>query len=117
MDAMVKLFGYGTLNAPVIMGGVDGFEEEVCKWLDVADAQLANINRIWTDLGARMYRAELTQERLELDKTVFETLKSQNEDANEAYAMMMLSLSETVYSASLAAGARVIQPTLLDFLR
>jgi len=117
IDVMTKLFGYGTVNAPVIMGGVDGFMEEVCKWLDVADAQLANINNIWTDLGARINRVELTMERLDSDLVVTESLKSQNEDANEAYAMMMLSLSQTVYSASLAAGARVIQPTLLDFLR
>ena len=115
-EGMAELFGKGTVNAPVIMGGVDGIEEEICRWLDVADAQLANLNRIWTDMGARMARAELTQDRLDLDKIVSETLLSENESVDEAKALMLLQIAETVYNASLAVGARVIQPTLLDFL-
>ena len=114
---MAALFGKGTLNAPAIMSGVDGIDEEICRWLDVADAQLANLNRIWTDLGARMNRAELTQDRLELDKIVAETLLSENEDVDEAHALLLLQIAENVYNASLAVGARVIQPSLLDFLR
>jgi len=114
---MQALFGKGTINAPVAMGGVDGFDEEICAWLDVADAQLANINQIWTDLGARMSRGELTQDRLELDKIVADTLLAENESVDEAKAIMLLRIAETVYSASLAVGARVIQPSLLDFLR
>jgi len=31
--------------------------------------------------------------------------------------IMQLQLQENVYRASLAAGARIIQPSLLDFLR
>ena len=114
---MAELFGTGTVSSPVVMSGVDGFSEEICKWLDVADAQLANINRIWTDLGARMNRAELTQDRLDIDKLVYETLKSENEDVDEAHALIMLQVAELVYNASLSVGARVIQPSLIDFLR
>jgi len=116
-DGMAALFGKGTANAPAVMGGVDGLEDEICRWLDVADAQLGNLNRIWTDLGARMNRGELTQDRLELDKIVSETLLAENESVDEAKALMLLQMAETVYSASLAVGARVIQPSLLDFLR
>ena len=116
-EGMAELFGKGTINAPVVMSGVDGFDEEICRWLDVADAQLANINRIWTDLGARMNRAELTQDRLELDKIVSETLLAENESVDEAKALMLLQIAENIYNASLAVGARVIQPSLIDFLR
>ena len=114
---MAELFGRGTINAPVVMGGVDGIMEEICKWLETADAQLANLNRIWTDLGARMNRGELTQDRLELDKIVSETLLAENESVDEAKAIMLLQMAELVYNASLSVGARVIQPSLLDFLR
>ena len=116
-EGMAELFGKGTINAPVIMGGVDGIEAEICLWLDTADEQLANLNKLWTDLGARMSRGELTQDRLELDKIVSETLLAENESVDEAKALMLLQIAETVYTASLAVGARVIQPTLLDFLR
>ena len=117
LDGMAELFGKGTINAPVVMGGVDGIDEEICKWLDVADAQLANLNHIWTDLGARMNRGELTQDRLDMDMIVAETLLAENESIDEAKAIMLLQIAENVYSASLAVGARVIQPSLLDFLR
>ena len=114
---MSELFGKGTINAPIIMGGADGFQDEVCKWLDVADEQLANINRLWTDLGARMNRAELTQERLDMDKIVYETLQASNDDVDIAHAATLFKIAELVYNTSLSMGARVIQPTLLDFLR
>lgn len=113
---MAALFGKGTASAPVRMGGVDGLADEACKWLDVADAQLANINRVWTDLGARSKRAELAQSRLDTDVLVSKTLLSQNEDADLAEAEMMLTMAQVVYSASLSAGARVVQTTLMDFL-
>ena len=113
---MEKIFGKGSENSPVRLGGVDGFLEEICLWLDVADAELSNINMLWVDLGARMNRGELTLDRLGSDVLNYATLSSQNEDVDEAYAIMMLEVAQTVYNASLAAGARVIQPTLLDFL-
>jgi flagellar hook-associated protein 3 FlgL len=42
---------------------------------------------------------------------------AENECVDEARALMLLQMSETVYNASLAVGARVIQPSLIDFLR
>ncbi|MDR1438977.1 MAG: flagellar hook-associated protein FlgL [Clostridiales bacterium] len=115
--AMAALFGKGTASAPSKMAGADGFVDEICKWLDVADAQLDNVNRVWTDLGARMKRVELTQARLEMDGLVSVTLLSQNEDTDIAQASMLLEMAELVYNASLSVGARVIQTTLMDFLR
>jgi flagellar hook-associated protein 3 FlgL len=113
---MAALFGTGTISAPVRMGGVDGIADELCRWLDVADAQLANVNRVWTDLGARAKRAELTQTRLDTDVLVSGTLLSMNEDADLAEATMLFEMAQTVYSASLSVGARVVQTTLMDFL-
>jgi flagellar hook-associated protein 3 FlgL len=42
---------------------------------------------------------------------------SENEDVDEAETIMNLKNEENVYRASLAGGARIIQPTLVDFLR
>jgi flagellar hook-associated protein 3 FlgL len=41
---------------------------------------------------------------------------SLNEDVDIAEAIMKLQNEENVYRASLATGARVIQPSLVDFL-
>jgi len=44
-------------------------------------------------------------------------LLSKNEDVDIAEAIMYLKSEENVYQASLAGGARIIQQTLVDFLR
>ena len=44
-------------------------------------------------------------------------MKSNAEDVDFAEVIMNQKMAEAVYQASLAAGARIIQPTLMDFLR
>ena len=69
------------------------------------------------EIGAKMNRLDLTQSRLEDQEINFESLKSENEDVDIAETIMNLRMQESVYQASLASGARIMQPTLLDFLR
>lgn len=78
---------------------------------------LDNVSRIRSDVGTRMNRLELTLNRLGDDLVNFTKLMSENEDVDEAEVIMNLKNEENVYRASLAGGARVIMPTLLDFLR
>jgi len=68
-------------------------------------------------VGARVNRLELQQSRLESIQETFTSLLSKTEDADMAEVIMQLQLQENAYRASLAAGARIIQPSLLDFLR
>lgn len=70
-----------------------------------------------SDIGARMNRTELTLNRLDSDEVNFTKLMSDNEDIDIAEVIMNLQNEENVYRASLAGGARIIMPTLLDFLR
>jgi flagellar hook-associated protein 3 FlgL len=42
---------------------------------------------------------------------------SENEDIDQAENIMLLKSEENVYRASLAGGARIIQPSLVDFLK
>ena len=68
-------------------------------------------------MGARMNRLELTANRLETDFINFTKLMSLNEDVDMAEAIINLNNEENVYKASLNAGARIIMPALVDFLR
>ncbi|WP_186580799.1 flagellar hook-associated protein FlgL [Aquibacillus kalidii] len=69
------------------------------------------------DLGARMNRLDLIENRV-ADQEVSATKKmSDNEDADMEKVMIGLTAQESIHRAALSAGARVIQPTLLDFLR
>ena len=69
------------------------------------------------DVGARANRFELTQNRLSNQLINITDLMSKNEDADMAEVIMNLKNEENVYKASLDIGARIIQPTLMDYLR
>jgi len=60
---------------------------------------------------------ELVVNRLEDEKLNFNTLLSRTEDVDMAEVIIRLKSEENVYMAALAGGARIIQPTLVDFLR
>lgn len=81
------------------------------------DKSLENLLSVRADIGAKTSRLELTENRLDSQHTSLTKLLSENEDVNMAEVIMELKNNENVYRASLSIGARVIQPTLVDFLR
>jgi flagellar hook-associated protein 3 FlgL len=81
------------------------------------DADINNILRVRSGVGARMNRLELTANRLGDDLINFTKLMSKNEDVDIAEAIMNLQNEENVYRASLSVGAKVIVPSLVDFLK
>ena len=78
---------------------------------------LDNVLRLRADVGARINRLELTANRMMNDNTNFTRLMSENENVDMAETIMNLKNEENVYRASLAGGARIIMPSLIDFLR
>lgn len=68
-------------------------------------------------LGASVNRVDLIAERLKGQEVNITGLMSKNEDADMAKVMTELKTQESVHNAALGSGARIIQPTLLDFLR
>lgn len=98
---------------------IDALENDPSQLSDLLadiDDDLNNLLRVRAGLGARMNRVELTADRLDDDNVNFTRLMSKNEDVDIAEAIMNLMNEENVYRASLATGARVIQPSLVDFL-
>jgi flagellar hook-associated protein 3 FlgL len=79
--------------------------------------QMDNLLAERASLGARINRLDLIDERLANEETNIQTLKSENEDADVAKVITELKTQENVHRAALGAGARIIQPSLLDFLR
>jgi flagellar hook-associated protein 3 FlgL len=51
------------------------------------------------------------------DEINYTQMMSDAEDVDFAEVIMNQKMAEAVYQAALSAGARVIQPTLMDFLR
>ncbi len=69
------------------------------------------------DVGARMNRLDATKARYQDDVLNLTTLRAQAEDADVAQVVMDYKTKEAVYQAALAAGAKIMQPSLLDYLR
>lgn len=80
----------------------------------------AAINQILTfraEVGAKVKRLEITRHRLEDLDINLQNLISQEEDVDVAQAIMELKMQENSYRLALDSTARIIQPTLMDFLR
>lgn len=79
--------------------------------------QLDSLLSARADIGARANRLGLASERLTELELNIEQLLLETEGVDVARALTDLKVSENVYRSALASGARIIQPTLLDFLR
>ena len=68
------------------------------------------------DLGARLVRLELNEERLSSQKLNVKNQKSANEEIDVAAVAVQLKAASNVYDASLMSASQIIQNSLLDFL-
>ncbi len=69
-----------------------------------------------TNCGSRSSKLELVKNRMQNQKTTFETLKSENEDVDITEVAIELSAAELTYDAALMAAGKVMQTTLLNFI-
>lgn len=90
---------------------------ETDKAIGQLDGHLQNILKVRAEVGSKVNRLELSLNRNEDDTINFTKLLSQNEDADYAETLLKYTNDESVYRAALSIGARIIQPTLMDFLR
>jgi len=66
--------------------------------------------------GSRINRFDTTLDRNEVQTIETTRLHSELEDAELAETAMKFSIAETVYNAALASAAKIIQPSLVNFL-
>lgn len=69
------------------------------------------------DVGARQNRVELMEQRLDLHEVSTTKQMSMNEDTEYAGTITELVTQESIHQAALSVGARIIQQTLVDFMR
>ena len=77
---------------------------------------LDDANLAVTNNGTRGKKLALIENRMQTQKTTFETLKSENEDIDIADVTIQLTSAEMTYEASLMATGKVLKSTLLDFI-
>ncbi len=91
--------------------------DTVSNMIDVFTNHNNNLLKHRSSIGARVNRLELTLNRSSDNKLSFTQLLSNVQDADIAEVIMEMRNSENIYRASLQTGAKVIQPSLMDFLR
>ncbi|MFD1038883.1 flagellar hook-associated protein FlgL [Virgibacillus byunsanensis] len=92
-------------------------QEGIEASIETIDANIDNIINARADLGNRMNRLELVENRLSEQKIIATETMANNEDVDYEEAITNLITQESVHRAALSAGSRIIQPSLLDFLR
>lgn len=77
---------------------------------------LDDANLCITNCGTRSSKLTLIKNRMQNQKTTFETLKSENEDIDITEVAIQLTSAELTYEAALMATGKVVQTTLLNFI-
>jgi flagellar hook-associated protein 3 FlgL len=85
--------------------------------LDALDQRITTVSTAQATIGASYQRIEKAQTALMDRQLYLKTTLSDVEDVDLAKATVELNLQQVAYQAALGATAKVIQPSLLDFLR
>jgi flagellar hook-associated protein 3 FlgL len=85
--------------------------------LSALDDGIDNLLAVQARVGAGMNRLETAKSRLDEVEEAATKMLSDVEDADMAKTIIDFNTQQAVYQSALKAGAQVIQPSLLDFLR
>lgn len=81
------------------------------------DGHIDNLLSLRSEVGAKSNRLEAAQTKNKDETLSMTELMSKTEDIDIAEKTMQHLMMQNVYMASLATGAKIMQPSLLDFLR
>lgn len=95
----------------------NGNHDKIQQALTNLDNAMEQVLSVRAEVGAKMNRLELTDKKLGVQIVSVKELLSYNEDVDIAEAFMNINVAQNVYVSSLMTGARIIQPTLVEFLR
>lgn len=87
------------------------------KLLGQMDSTISNLLKIMSEVGSKQNRMEAAATQNEDQILNLKDVLSKTEDIDFAEKTIEATVAQTVYMASLQVSARIIQPTLLDFLR
>jgi flagellar hook-associated protein 3 FlgL len=106
-----------TVDATGTATGVTTTDFTLDELLANLDSNLAQISAETSGLGARQNYVSICSSRLADDYTTYSTLLSSVQDVDIAKVSVEVSTAQTVYSASLSVGAKVVSETLIDYIR
>ncbi|TRZ36918.1 flagellar hook-associated protein FlgL [Niallia circulans] len=81
------------------------------------DSVMNSLSSEKSELGARYNRLEMVESRIDAQEILANKVLSDNEDVDMEVAITNLSVQQSVHNASLSVGAKIIQTSLIDFLK
>ncbi|MBB5149720.1 flagellar hook-associated protein FlgL [Ureibacillus thermosphaericus] len=131
----IEVFDGITLNVNIagktLFTNIDDFMGELSNLLDDENTlgeniseKLGDLDRLYeevltarADVGARQNRVELMANRISSHSINITKRLSENEDVDYAKAITEMVTAESIHQAALSVGAKIIQQTLVDFIR
>ena len=95
----------------------DGEQDLIGDSIGALNDSMLKIVNGRAELGARMNRLELIEDRLSQQEIIAKDTMAKNEGVDFEEAVMNLLTQEVIHRAALSSGAKIIQPSLIDFLR
>src|SRR5699024_4582089 len=92
-------------------------QAEIDEGIKNLNDSMLNVVQGRAELGARMNRLELIEDRLSHQAIIAEDIMKTNEGVDFEETVTNLLTQEVIHRAALSAGAKIIQPSLVDFLR
>lgn len=100
---------------------IDGLKNndipKIAEGMNRVDWNSDRISTQWAEVGARMNRFELMENRLAADKVSLTEQRSEVADVDMSESIIKLKQQENVLQAALSTGARIMQVSLIDFIR
>ena len=94
----------------------DNLTKSFSNGITLFQGHQAQLSSQMADLGSRMTRVQMNQDRLDSQKLTVSELLSENEDTDIAEAAVLLAQAQQIYDASLSAAGKVVQQSLLNFI-
>lgn len=92
-------------------------QSEITNLLRGIDDSIQSFLTVQAQVGAKQNRVDLMVERLNTQEVIASRVLSNNEDVDMEKIIIDFTTQESVHSAALSVGSKIIQPSLLDFLR
>lgn len=118
MDYIVSQRSEMITDLQNLMVALDTKDDTVLQTsLGKMDLHLDRVLVAMGEIGGKSNRVEFIKSRVEENEITFTSLLSKVQDVDMAEAIMYFKNLENIYRASLSVGSKVIQPSLVDFIR
>lgn len=99
-----------------VQQGLKGTGADLSNLVGTVSAQTDKVLEMQAGVGAKQNRIDVMTDRLSSQKINVTKQISNNEDVEYEDAITQLITEESIHRAALSVGAKIIQPTLVDFL-